>query len=60
MENPVHKSRASGGRLVRRTFVVALILVGASLIVGGTVEFYLRYRSSVENIWMLILLKRKP
>ena len=46
-------ARAGGGRLVRRTFVIALILVSSGLLAGGTVELYFRYRESVENIWVL-------
>ena len=43
-------TRAGGGKLVRRTFVIALVLVSSGLLVGGTVELYLRYHESVENI----------
>lgn len=42
-----------GGRLVRRTFVIALVLVSSGLLVGGAVELYLRYNESVENISVL-------
>jgi len=42
-----------GGRLVRRTFVIALVLVSSGLLVGGAVEFYLRYNESVKNISVL-------
>jgi class 3 adenylate cyclase len=50
-----HKAgtRAGGGRLVRRTFVIALVLVSSGLLAGGAVELYLRYRESVESIWVL-------
>lgn len=46
-------ARAGGGRLVRRTFVIALVLVSSGLLAGGAVELYLRYRESVESIWVL-------
>ena len=46
-------ARAAGGRLVRRTFVIALVLVSSGLLAGGTVELFLRYRESVESIWVL-------
>ncbi len=46
-------TRLGRGRLVRRTFVIALILVSSGLLVGGTVELVLRYRESVESIWVL-------
>ena len=46
-------TRAGGGRLVRRTFVTALVLVSSGLLVGGAVELYLRYNESVENISVL-------
>ena len=46
-------ARAGGGRLVRRTFVIALVLVSSGLLAGGTVELFLRYRESVESIWVL-------
>ena len=42
-----------GGRLVRRTFVIALVLVSSGLLVGGAVEVYLRYNESVESISVL-------
>ena len=45
--------RTKGGRLVRRTFVIALALVSSGLLVGGSVELYLRYNESVENISVL-------
>jgi len=46
-------ARVGGGRLVRRTFIIALVLVSSGLLVGGTVELYLRYKESVESIWLL-------
>lgn len=44
---------ASSGRLVRRTFVISLVLVCSSLLAGGAVELYLRYRENVETVWTL-------
>jgi len=46
-------ARAGGGRLVRRTFVIALVLVSGGLLASGAVELYLRYHESVESIRML-------
>lgn len=46
-------ARAGGGRLVRRTFVIALVLVSSGLLAGGAVEVFLRYRESVDSIWLL-------
>ena len=46
-------ARAGGGRLVRRTFIIALVLVSSGLLAGGAIELYLRYRESVESIWVL-------
>jgi signal transduction histidine kinase len=43
----------SGGRLLRRTFIIALILVSGGLLTSGAVELFFRYRESVEGIWML-------
>ncbi len=45
--------RSAGGRLVRRTFIIALVLVSSGLLAGGTVELFLRYRESAESIWVL-------
>lgn len=45
--------KVEGGRLVRRTFILALLLVSSGLLVGGGVELYLRYHESVENIRVL-------
>jgi signal transduction histidine kinase len=39
-----------GGRLLRRTFGIALVLVSGGLITSGGVELYFRYRESVESI----------
>ena len=46
-------ARAGAGRLVRRTFVIALILVSSGLLAGGSVELFFRYRESMESIWVL-------
>src|SRR3989442_3305700 len=42
-----------GGRLLRRTFVIALVLVSGGLLTSGAVELFFRYRESVEGIWAL-------
>src|SRR5712691_4318736 len=42
-----------GGRLVRRTFLIALILVCGGLLTSGGVELVFRYRESVEAIGAL-------
>ncbi len=42
-----------GGRLLRRTFGIALVLVSGGLITSGGVELYFRYRESVESIGTL-------
>ena len=47
------KSRAGGGRLVWRTFIVALVLMSTGLLTSSAVELIFRYRESVENIWIL-------
>ena len=39
-----------GGRLLRRTFVIAFILVSGGLLTSGAVELFFRYRESVEAI----------
>jgi signal transduction histidine kinase len=38
------------GRLLRRTFVIALVLVSGGLISSGVLELFFRYRESVEAI----------
>jgi signal transduction histidine kinase/HAMP domain-containing protein len=38
------------GRLLRRTFVIALVLVSGGLLTSGLVELFFRYRESVEAI----------
>ncbi|MBI3325556.1 MAG: GAF domain-containing protein, partial [Nitrospinae bacterium] len=44
---------SSGGRLLRRTFVIALLLVSAGLITSAAVELFFRYQESVEIIGAL-------
>jgi len=46
-------AQAGGGRLVRRTFVIALVLVSGGLLASGAIELYLRYHESVESIRVL-------
>jgi two-component system, NtrC family, sensor kinase len=43
----------SGGRLLRRTFLIALVLVSGGLLTSGALELFFRYRESVEGIWAL-------
>jgi signal transduction histidine kinase/HAMP domain-containing protein len=38
------------GRLLRRTFVLALVLVSGGLLTSGAVELFFRYRESVDAI----------
>jgi len=45
--------RAGGGRLLRRTFLIAFLLVSGGLISSGAVELVFRYRESVESIGAL-------
>jgi signal transduction histidine kinase/HAMP domain-containing protein len=45
----VPESKGSG-RLLRRTFVIALVLVSGGLLTSGAVELLFRYRESVEAI----------
>ena len=42
-----------GGRLVRRTFIIALVLLSSGFIAGGVIELWLRYQESVHSIWTL-------
>jgi signal transduction histidine kinase len=46
-------SGGRGGRLLRRTFVIALLLVSGGLLTSGAVELVFRYRESVESIGAL-------
>lgn len=43
----------SGGWLLRRTFIIALVLVSGGLLTSGAVELFFRYRESVASIWVL-------
>ena len=45
--------RSGRGRLVRRTFIIAIILSSTGLIAGGSVELYLQYRETAKSIWLL-------
>jgi signal transduction histidine kinase len=45
----VPESKGSG-RLLRRTFVLAFVLVSGGLLTSGAVELFFRYRESVEAI----------
>lgn len=60
--SPVGKRRRStsslhgtptGGHLVRRTFLIALVLVCGGLVTGGVLELFFRYRESLEAIGTL-------
>jgi len=46
-------SDRGGGRLVRRTFIIALILLSSGFIAGGAIELGFRYQESVNSIWLL-------
>src|SRR5438876_11860553 len=50
-EAPLRRGRAGG--LLRRTFIIALVLVSGGLITSSAVELFFRYRESVEGIWNL-------
>src|SRR5262245_28521019 len=45
--------RKSSGRLLRRTFLIAFLLVSGGLLTSGAVELFFRYRESVESIGAL-------
>ena len=51
----VHQTtgRTSSGRLVRRTFAIALVLVSSGLLAGGVFELYKKYLESVQSNWIL-------
>jgi len=54
--SPSGESRSEsrrGGRLLRRTFVIALLLVSGGLITSGGIELFFRYRESVKDIGAL-------
>src|SRR5262245_4479307 len=42
-----------GGGLMRRTFLIALVLVSGGLLTSCAVELFFRYRESVTGIWVL-------
>ena len=42
-----------GGRLVRRYFLVSVLLVGGGLVTSGLVEIYFRYQETRENLGQL-------
>ena len=50
-QTPVQRGRAGG--LLRRTFIIALVLVSGGLITSSAVELFFQYRESVEAIWSL-------
>jgi signal transduction histidine kinase len=59
-KNPEHSpsrrapSRDEGsGRLLRRTFLIAFLLVSGGLLTSGAVELFFRYRESIEAIGAL-------
>lgn len=41
------------GQLVRRTFLIALVLLSSGFVAGGAIELVLRYQESVNSIWVL-------
>jgi class 3 adenylate cyclase len=45
--------RRKGSRLVRRTFIVTLVLLCSGFIAVASIELLFRYRESVNNIWVL-------
>ena len=48
---PRRSATAGGGdRLLRRTFVIALLLISGGLIISGVIELYFRYQERVEVI----------
>ncbi len=44
------EGRIRGGRLLRRTFVLAAVLVSGGVITGAAVELVFRYRENVANV----------
>jgi len=42
-----------GGRLLRRSFAIAVFLVSGGLVTSGLVELFFRYRENVEAIRVL-------
>jgi signal transduction histidine kinase len=60
LENPAPSSAANppfrgsgGGRLLRRTFLIAVLLVSGGLLSSGVVELFFRHRESVDSIGAL-------
>lgn len=51
--NRVTPGSKGGGRLLRQTFIIALVLVSGGLLTSGAVELFFRYRESVEGIGAL-------
>jgi class 3 adenylate cyclase/HAMP domain-containing protein len=51
--DPATLRRGRAGGLLRRTFIIALVLVSGGLITSSAVELFFRYRESVEGIWSL-------
>jgi signal transduction histidine kinase len=51
--NQVTAGSQSSGRLLRRTFLIAFLLVSGGLLTSGVVELFFRYRESVEAIGAL-------
>jgi len=49
----VMRSNGGGNRLLRKTFLIALILVSGGLITNGAIELFFRYSESVEDIGSL-------
>ena len=49
-ENREVEDRNRGGRLLRRTFVLAAVLVSGGLIVSAAVELVYRYQENVANV----------
>ncbi len=41
------------GQLVRRTFIIAMVLLSGGFVAGGAIEIALRYQESVNSIWVL-------
>jgi two-component system, NtrC family, sensor kinase len=55
-QRPTSHTPSSGGgsgRLLRRTFLIAFLLVSGGLLTSGAVELFFRYRESVESIGAL-------
>jgi signal transduction histidine kinase len=47
---PRRAAEGGGDRLLRRTFVITLLLISGGLITSGVIELFFRYRESVETI----------